>query len=68
MMGLFKHQSSKNQIKMEKNYDSKKASDKESENKNTEPVSKDGIMLVLKRLLGTDKEHDIHGLSEFAWP
>lgn len=57
---------------MEKNYDSKKVSNNETENKkdslSIETVNKDSIMTALKRLLGKDKEHDIHGLSEFAWP
>lgn len=45
---------------MEKNYNDK-VSKQEIENK-------ESIMNALKRLLGTDKEKDIHGLSEFAWP
>lgn len=57
---------------MEKNYDSKKVSKDETDAKNeslvVETVNKDSIMTALKRLLGKDKEHDIHGLSEFAWP
>jgi hypothetical protein len=57
---------------MEKNYDSKKVSKDETDNKkeslSIETVNKDSIMSALKRLLGTDKEHDIHDLSEFAWP
>jgi hypothetical protein len=57
---------------MEKNYDQQKVSKKETESKKetivTETVNKDSIMNTLKRLLGKDKEHDIHGLSEFAWP
>jgi hypothetical protein len=57
---------------MEKNYDQQKVSKKETESKKetivTETINKDSIMNALKRLLGKDKEHDIHGLSEFAWP
>ena len=57
---------------MEKNYDQQKVSKNEAESKkeviNPEITNKDSIMNALKRLLGKDKEHDIHGLSEFAWP
>lgn len=57
---------------MEKNYNPKKVSKEETDTKNeslvVETVNKDSIMSALKRLLGKDKEHDIHGLSEFAWP
>ena len=57
---------------MEKNYDQHKVSQAETESKEetviTETINKDSIMNALKRLLGKDKEHDIHGLSEFAWP
>jgi len=57
---------------MEKKYDQHKISQQETESKkesiSTDVISKDSIMTALKRLLGQDKEHDIHGLSEFAWP
>ncbi|MHA3788932.1 hypothetical protein ACX0HA_12020 [Flavobacterium hauense] len=57
---------------MEKNYDQHKVSQQETESKkesiSIEAINKDSIMTALKRLLGQDKEHDIHGLSEFAWP
>jgi hypothetical protein len=57
---------------MEKNYDQQKVSKNETESKKetivTETINKDSIMNALKRLLSKDKEHDIHGLSEFAWP
>ena len=53
---------------MEKNYDEHKVSKHGTESKNAEAINKDSIITALKRLLGTDKEHDIHGLSEFAWP
>lgn len=57
---------------MEKNYNSKTVSkaetNDEKENMSIDAVNKDSIINTLKRLLGKDKEHDIHGLSEFAWP
>lgn len=57
---------------MENNYDQQKVSKNETESNNeslcTGASNKDSIMNTLKRLLGKDKEHDIHGLSQFAWP
>jgi hypothetical protein len=57
---------------MVKNYDQQKVSKNETECKKetivTEPLNKNSIMSALKRLLGKGKEHDIHSLSEFAWP
>ena len=53
---------------MEKNYDSKPESENKKEGISIETVNKDSILNTLKRLLGKDKEHDIHGLSQFAWP
>lgn len=57
---------------MENNYDqhsvSKNETECNNEHKYNEAASKDSIMNTLKRLLGKDKEHDIHGLSQFAWP
>lgn len=56
---------------MENNYDQQKVSKNETENNEslcTGASNKDSIMNTLKRLLGKDKEHDIHGLSQFAWP
>lgn len=57
---------------MEKNYDQQKVSQQENQSKKEtvciEPTNKDSIITDLKRLLGRDKEHDIHGLSQFAWP
>ena len=57
---------------MEKNYDQQKVSQQENQSKketvSIEPTNKDSIITDFKRLLGRDKEHDIHGLSQFAWP
>ena len=57
---------------MEKNYDQQKVSKQETESKkeniSIDVINKDSIMTALKRLLGQDKGHDIHGLSQFAWP
>lgn len=57
---------------MEKNYDQQKVSQQETQSRketvSIEPTNKDSIITDLKRLLGRDKEHDIHGLSQFAWP
>ena len=53
---------------MEKNYDSKPRSESKKEGISIETVNKDSILNTLKRLLSQDKEHDIHGLSQFAWP
>lgn len=50
---------------MEKNYDSKKVSEKEI---SSETSNKNSIIVALKRLIGNEKENDIHGLSQFAWP
>jgi hypothetical protein len=53
---------------MEKNYASEPESESKKENVSIETVNKDSILNTLKRLLGKDKEHDIHGLSQFVWP
>lgn len=57
---------------MEKNYNQKKVEQKEADGKKevvaVDAINKSSIVTTLKRLIGTDKEHDIHGLSEFAWP
>lgn len=57
---------------MKKNYDQHKVTPDETEcstdNVSAVNTNKETIMTALKRLLGKDKEHDIHDLSEFAWP
>jgi len=59
---------------MKKNYDHDKAAQEEAgksqcQPENTTFESRDGIMAVLKKLLGNDKtQSDLADLSEFAWP
>jgi len=60
--------------KMEKNYNHYKITLEEIGEEKKEPISvefenRDGIMSVVKKLLGKDKKQcDIQDLSQFAWP
>ncbi len=59
---------------MENNYNHYKITLEEIGENQKEPVSvefenRDGLLTVLKKLLGKDKNQtDINNLSEFAWP
>lgn len=59
---------------MEKNYNHYKITLEEIGEEQKEPVSvefenKDGLMSVLRKLLGKDKNQaDLEDLSQFAWP
>jgi len=59
---------------MDKNYNHYKITLEEIGEEQKEPVSvefenKDGLMSVLRKLLGKDKNQtDLEDLSQFAWP